>query len=168
MTRRSRAPPASSLPIVFGFVIALTFILMLFTFRSIVVPIGTIVLNMLSVGAAYGVLVLIFQHGMGESLLDFESNGGIVSWLPLFLFVILFGLSMDYHVFILSRVREAYDSGMSTEDAIRHGISSTAGTVTSAAIVMVALVAGLSVTLTDDETARVEAPYRPHAVLGHF
>jgi uncharacterized membrane protein YdfJ with MMPL/SSD domain len=133
-----------SLPIVFGFVLSLTFLLMLFTFRSIVIPLGTIVLNMLSVGAAYGVLVLVFQHGWGESLLGFESNGGITSWLPLFLFVILFGLSMDYHVFILSRVREAYDKGMSTDDAIRHGISSTAGTVTSAAIVMVAVFAAFA------------------------
>jgi RND superfamily putative drug exporter len=133
-----------SLPIVFGFVLSLTFLLMLFTFRSIVIPLGTIVLNMLSVGAAYGVLVLVFQHGWGESLLGFESNGGITSWLPLFLFVILFGLSMDYHMFILSRVREAYDKGMSTDDAIRHGISSTAGTVTSAAIVMVAVFAAFA------------------------
>jgi uncharacterized membrane protein YdfJ with MMPL/SSD domain len=130
-----------SMPIVFGFVLALTFALMLVTFRSIVIPIGTIVLNMLSVGAAYGVLVLVFQHGLGESLLGFESNGGITSWLPLFLFVILFGLSMDYHVFILSRVREAHDRGMSTEEAIRTGITSTAGTVTSAAIVMVGVFA---------------------------
>jgi RND superfamily putative drug exporter len=132
---------AKSLPIVFAFVIALTFLLMLVTFRSIVIPIGTIVLNMLSVGAAYGVLVLVFQNGLGESLLGFESNGGITSWLPLFLFVILFGLSMDYHVFILSRVREAFKSGMSTDDAVRHGIGSTAGTVTSAAVVMVVVFA---------------------------
>ena len=74
------------------------------------IPIKAIVLNLLSVGAAYGVLVLVFQDGHGESLLGFTSNGGVASWLPLFLFVILFGLSMDYHVFILSRVREAYDS----------------------------------------------------------
>jgi uncharacterized membrane protein YdfJ with MMPL/SSD domain len=138
------AQMAHSLPIVFGFVLTLTFLLMLFTFRSIVIPLGTIVLNMLSVGAAYGVLVLVFQHGLGENVLDFTSNGGITSWLPLFLFVILFGLSMDYHVFILSRVREAYDKGMSTDDAIRHGISSTAGTVTSAAIVMVAVFAAFA------------------------
>jgi RND superfamily putative drug exporter len=135
---------AHSLPIVFGFVLSLTFLLMLVTFRSIVIPLGTIVLNMLSVGAAYGVLVLVFQHGLGESVLGFTSNGGITSWLPLFLFVILFGLSMDYHVFILSRVREAYNKGMSTDDAIRHGISSTAGTVTSAAIVMVAVFAAFA------------------------
>jgi RND superfamily putative drug exporter len=86
---------------------------------------------------AYGILVLIFQDGNGESLLDFSSNGGVTSWLPLFLFVILFGLSMDYHVFILSRVREGYMRGMTTTEAVRHGISVTAGTVTSAAVVMV-------------------------------
>jgi putative drug exporter of the RND superfamily len=89
------------------------------------------------VGAAYGVLVLVFQKGNLESVLDFTSNGGVTNWLPLFLFVVLFGLSMDYHVFILSRVRELYDRGMSTDDAVKQGISTTAGTVTSAAIVMV-------------------------------
>src|SRR3954453_22949737 len=125
------------LPLIFAFVFALTFIIMLFTFRSIVIPIKAILLNLLSVGAAYGVLVLVFQKGWGESLLGFTSNGGFTNWLPLFLFVILFGLSMDYHVFILSRVRENYEAGMTTEEAVRHGISSTAGTVTSAAIVMV-------------------------------
>ena len=125
------------LPFVFAFVFGLAFLLMLVTFRSIVIPIKAIVLNLLSVGAAYGVLVLVFQDGHGESLLGFTSNGGIGSWLPLFLFVVLFGLSMDYHVFILSRVREAYLSGMSTPDAVRHAISSTAGTVTSAALIMV-------------------------------
>jgi uncharacterized membrane protein YdfJ with MMPL/SSD domain len=83
------------------------------------------------------VLVLVFQKGWGEGLLGFKSNGGVTNWLPLFLFVILFGLSMDYHVFILSRVRDAYMRGMSTTEAVRHGISATAGTVTSAAFVMV-------------------------------
>jgi len=125
------------LPLIFGFVFSLAFLLMLFTFRSIVIPIKAILLNLLSVGAAYGVLVLVFQEGYGEGLLGFTSNGGVTSWLPLFLFVILFGLSMDYHVFILSRVREAYDAGMTTTEAVRHGISTTAGTVTSAAVVMV-------------------------------
>ena len=129
----------SHLPIVFAFVLGLAFILLLVTFRSIVVPIKAIVLNLLSVGAAYGILTLVFQDGHGESLLDFHSLGGITSWLPLFLFVILFGLSMDYHVFILSRIREAVDSGMSTDRAIAHGIKQTAGVVTSAAIVMVAV-----------------------------
>jgi RND superfamily putative drug exporter len=130
---------AERLPLVFAFVLGLAFLLMLVTFRSIVVPIKTIVLNLLSVGAAYGVLVLVFQNGLGESLLGFHSNGGVTSWLPLFLFVILFGLSMDYHVLILSRVREGVDRGMSSDEAVRHGISATAGTVTSAAIVMVAV-----------------------------
>jgi uncharacterized membrane protein YdfJ with MMPL/SSD domain len=125
------------MPIVFGFVLTMAFILLLLTFRSIVIPIKAIVLNLLSVGAAYGVLVLVFQRGWGESLLGFRSAGVIEPWLPIFLFVILFGLSMDYHVFILSRVREAFDRGMSTEEAIRHGVLSTAGVVTNAAIVMV-------------------------------
>jgi RND superfamily putative drug exporter len=129
----------SHLPIVFGFVLALAFVLLLVTFRSIVVPIKAIVLNLLSVGAAYGVLTLVFQDGHGEQLLDFQSAGGITPWLPLFLFVILFGLSMDYHVFILSRIREAVDRGMSTDQAVAHGIKSTAGVVTSAAAVMVAV-----------------------------
>jgi uncharacterized membrane protein YdfJ with MMPL/SSD domain len=127
------------LPIVFGFVLGLAFLLMLVTFRSVVVPIKAILLNLLSVGAAYGVLVLVFQNGLGESLLGFHSNGGVSSWLPMFLFVILFGLSMDYHVLILSRVREYVDRGMSTEDAVQRGITATAGTVTSAAVVMVAV-----------------------------
>ena len=130
---------ADRLPLIFAFVFALTFLLMLYTFRSVVIPIKAIVLNLLSVGAAYGILVLVFQEGLGENVLSFTSNGGVTSWLPLFLFVILFGLSMDYHVFILSRVREAYLGGMSTSEAVRHGISTTAGTVTSAAIVMVAV-----------------------------
>ena len=127
------------LPVVFAFVLGLAFILLLVTFRSIVIPIKAIVLNLLSVGAAYGVLKLVFQDGHGESLLGFHSIGGITSWLPLFLFVILFGLSMDYHVFILSRIREAVDGGMSTDRAVAHGIKQTAGVVTSAAIVMVAV-----------------------------
>ena len=126
-------------PIVFAFVLGLAFMLLLVTFRSLVIPIKAIVLNLLSVGAAYGVLVLVFQEGHGEKLLGFESTGAVEPWLPLFLFVILFGLSMDYHVFILSRVREAFDRGMTTEDAVSHGIRSTASTVTSAAIVMVAV-----------------------------
>jgi uncharacterized membrane protein YdfJ with MMPL/SSD domain len=128
---------SSRLPLIFGFVFALAFLLLLFTFRSIVIPIKAILLNLLSVGAAYGVLVLVFQDGRLENLLGFTSNGGITSWLPLFLFVILFGLSMDYHVFILSRIREAWQHGTSTTEAVRHGIASTAGTVTSAAVVMV-------------------------------
>jgi len=127
----------SHAPYVFAFVFGLAFLLLLVTFRSIVIPIKAIVLNLLSVGAAYGVLVLVFQDGRFESLLGFHSVGGVTSWLPLFLFVILFGLSMDYHVLILSRVREAHDAGMPTDEAVAHGIKSTAGVVTSAAVVMV-------------------------------
>jgi RND superfamily putative drug exporter len=128
-------------PLVFAFVLGMAFLLLLATFRSIVIPLKAILLNLLSVGAAYGVLVFVFQEGHFESLLGFQSIGGITSWLPLFLFVILFGLSMDYHVFILSRVREAYDRGMSSDDAVAHGIKTTAGVVTSAAVVMVAVFA---------------------------
>ena len=127
------------LPLIFAFVFGLAFLLMLVTFRSIVIPIKAILLNLLSVGAAYGVIVLVFQDGRGESLLGFTSNGGVTNWLPLFLFVVLFGLSMDYHVFILSRVRELYDRGMSADEAVQRGITTTAGTVTSAAAVMVAV-----------------------------
>jgi uncharacterized membrane protein YdfJ with MMPL/SSD domain len=127
------------MPLVFMFVLGMAFLLLLVTFRSIVIPIKAIILNLLSVGAAYGVLVLVFQNGIGESLLGFQSNGGVTNWLPVFLFVILFGLSMDYHVFILTRVRELYDGGMSTDDAVSEGISRTAGTVTAAAFVMVAV-----------------------------
>jgi RND superfamily putative drug exporter len=115
----------SHLPYVFAFVLSAAFLLLLVTFRSIVIPLKAIVLNMLSVGAAYGLLTLVF------------AGSAIAAWLPLFLFVILFGLSMDYHVFILTRIREAFDRGMSTEDAVAHGIKSTAGVVTSAALVMV-------------------------------
>jgi uncharacterized membrane protein YdfJ with MMPL/SSD domain len=128
-------------PLVFGFVLLFAFGLMLVSFRSLVIATKAVLLNLLSVGAAYGILVLVFQHGWGKGLLGFEFTGGIDPFLPLLLFVILFGLSMDYHVFILSRIREAYDRGMSTDEAISHGIKTTAGVVTSAAIVMVGVFA---------------------------
>jgi uncharacterized membrane protein YdfJ with MMPL/SSD domain len=128
-------------PLVFGFVLLFAFVLMLLSFRSLVIAAKTIVLNLLSVGAAYGILVLVFQHGWGKQLLGFEFTGGIDPFLPILLFVILFGLSMDYHVFVLSRVREGYESGMTTDEAVAHGIKSTAGVVTSAAIVMVGVFA---------------------------
>ena len=127
----------SSAPLVFGFVLLFAFLLLLVAFRSIVVALKAILLNLLSVAAAYGMLVAVFQWGWGENLLDFNSTGGIASWLPMFLFVILFGLSMDYHVFILSRIREAFDRGLTTEDAVEHGIRTSAGVVTGASIVMV-------------------------------
>jgi uncharacterized membrane protein YdfJ with MMPL/SSD domain len=128
-------------PLVFGFVLLFAFGLMLVTFRSVVIAAKAVLLNLLSVAAAYGILVLVFQHGWGKGLLGFEFTGGIDPFLPILLFVILFGLSMDYHVFILSRVREAYDRGMTTEQAVAHGIKTTAGVVTSAAIVMVGVFA---------------------------
>ena len=134
-------------PLVVAFVLLFAFLLLLVTFRSIVIPIKAIVLNLLSVGAAYGVLTWVFQEGHFEKALGFESNGGVTAWLPIFLFVILFGLSMDYHVFILSRVKEAVDRGMKTEDAVAHSIKATASTVTSAAMVMVA-VFGIFATLS--------------------
>jgi RND superfamily putative drug exporter len=137
----------SRLPLIFAFVFGLAFLLMLVTFRSIVIPIKAIILNLFSIGAAYGILVLVFQKGNLESLLGFTSIGGVTNWLPLFLFVVLFGLSMDYHVFILSRVRELHDRGMPTDEAVKQGISSTAGTVTSAALVMVG-VFSVFITLT--------------------
>jgi RND superfamily putative drug exporter len=132
---------ASVAPLVFGFVLLLAFGIMLFAFRSLVIAVKAILLNLLSIAAAYGVMVLVFQHGWGKGLLGFESTAGIDAFLPIFMFVILFGLSMDYHVFIISRMREAYDRGMTTEQAITHGIKTTAGVVTSAAIVMVCVFA---------------------------
>ena len=125
----------------FGFVIVSAFLLLLVTFRSIVVPIKAIVLNLLSIGAAYGALVLVFQHGWFNGLLGVAATSPLESWIPLFMFVVLFGLSMDYHVFILTRVRELYDRGMKTEDAVASAIKSTAGVVTSAAVVMVSVFA---------------------------
>jgi uncharacterized membrane protein YdfJ with MMPL/SSD domain len=135
-------------PFVFTFVFALTFVLMLLAFRSIVIGLKAIVLNSLSVAAAYGILVLVFQDGVGRGLIG-ASSGGIESFMPMFLFVILFGLSMDYHVFIISRIREGVDHGMSTDEAVEHGIKTTAGVVTSAAIVMV-LVFSVFITLSFD------------------
>jgi RND superfamily putative drug exporter len=126
---------------VFGFVFLMAFLLLLVTFRSIVIPIKAIVLNILSVSAAMGVVTYVFQDGHFENLLNFDSTGGVAAWFPIMLFVILFGLSMDYHVFILSRIKEAVDRGESTEEAISHGIKSTAGVVSAAAIVMVAVFA---------------------------
>jgi putative drug exporter of the RND superfamily len=130
-----------SLPIVVGFVLLLTFLVMAWTFRSVVVALTAIALNMLSVGAAYGLLTLVFQHTWAEKLLDFRSNGGVTAWLPLFLFVVLFGLSMDYHVFVVSRIREARLAGASTREAVAQGITRSAGVVTSAAVVMVGVFA---------------------------
>jgi uncharacterized membrane protein YdfJ with MMPL/SSD domain len=131
----------SDLPPVIAFVLLLAFALMLVAFRSIVIAAKAILLNLLSVAAAYGVLVLVFQHGIGKGLLGVSSADGIEMVVPLLLFVILFGLSMDYHVFIISRIRETFDRSANMDEAVRHGIKSTAGVVTSAAIVMVCVFA---------------------------
>ena len=127
------------LPVVIGFVLLLTVIVLVVSFRSLTIALTAAALNLLSVAAAYGLLVVVFQNSWAEGLLDFSSNGAVVTWLPLFLFVILFGLSMDYHVFVVSRINEGRRLGMSTRDAIAHGITSSAGVVTSAALVMVAV-----------------------------
>jgi uncharacterized membrane protein YdfJ with MMPL/SSD domain len=122
---------------VFGFVLLFAFVLLLVSFRSLVIPATAVLLNLLSVAAAYGVIVALFQWGWGQTLLGFTSVHSVASWLPLFLFVVLFGLSMDYHVFILSRIRESYDRTGQTDVAVMKGIESTAGVVTAAAVVMV-------------------------------
>jgi putative drug exporter of the RND superfamily len=129
----------SNLPVVFGFVAVLAFVLLLIAFRSVTVPLVSIALNLLSVGAAYGLVTLIFQDGRLQGPLDYTSFGGIIFWVPLMMFVFLFGISMDYHVFILSRVRELWARGSSPKQAVVGGVASSAGVVTSAALIMVAL-----------------------------
>jgi len=129
------------MPIVIGFVLLMTFLIMAWTFRSLVVAATALLLNSLSAAAAFGTMTLVFQHSWAEGILNFHSNGSLVSWIPLFVFVVLFGLSMDYHVFVVSRVREAAQAGMSTRDAVAHGVSRSAGVVTSAAILMASVFA---------------------------
>jgi uncharacterized membrane protein YdfJ with MMPL/SSD domain len=121
----------------------MAFLVMLFSFRSITIATVSILLNLLSVAASFGVIVAVFQHGWGARLVGTTGVGAIESWLPLFAFVILFGLSMDYHVFVVSRIREAHDRGMPTREAVSHGIRATAGVVTSAAVIMVGVFAVL-------------------------
>jgi uncharacterized membrane protein YdfJ with MMPL/SSD domain len=123
------------------FVMVLAFLLMLVAFRSVTIAAVSVLLNLLSMAAAFGVMVAVFQHGWGADLVGGGDVGAIESWIPLFAFVILFGLSMDYHVFVVSRIREAHDRGMSTQDAVAHGIKISAGVVTSAAVIMVAVFA---------------------------
>src|ERR1700678_2785739 len=129
----------SRTPLVFAFVLGLAFLVLMVSFRSVAIPALSICLNLLSVGAAYGVMTWIFQDGHLQGLLDFSPYGGIPPWLPLFMFVLLFGLSMDYHVFILSRIRELRLRGASARTAVTDGITSSAGVVTSAAVIMVAV-----------------------------
>jgi len=125
----------------FAFVMAAAFVLMLVSLGSVVIAATCVLLDLLSVGAAYGVMTAVFQHGWGAALVGTHAVGAVESWIPLFLFVVLFGLSMDYHVFVVSRIREAHDHGMATAQAVSHGIRSTAGVVTSAAAIMIAVFA---------------------------
>jgi putative drug exporter of the RND superfamily len=124
---------------VFAIVAVLAFVVLLAGFQSVVIPVASIVLNLLSVAAAYGLITLIFQDGRLQGLLGYTSFGGITWWVPLFMFVLLFGISMDYHVFILSRIREHWTRGSSPRQAIVEGTASSAGVVTSAALIMVAV-----------------------------
>jgi RND superfamily putative drug exporter len=132
------------LPYVFTFVLGLSFLLLLLAFRSIVVPLKAVVMNLLSVAAAYGILVLVFQEGVGTGLLGFREAPVIESWLPLFLFAILFGLSMDYHVFLLSRIKERYDETGDNGSSVEYGLRQTASIITGAALIMVAVFAGMA------------------------
>jgi RND superfamily putative drug exporter len=174
----------SRLPFVIGFVLALSFIVLLFAFRSPVIALTAIALNTLSVTAAYGLLVVVFQHTWAEGLLGFQSNGAVISWLPLFLFVVLFGLSMDYHVFVVSRIREAAMRGVPIREAVTEGVSSSASVVTSAAAVMIGVFSifatlsllefkqlgiGLAVAILLDATVvRIVLLPAAMALLGHW
>ncbi len=131
-------------PLVFAFVLGLSFLLLLVVFRSIVVPVKAILMNLLSVGAAYGLIVLVFQHGVGADLLGFQQTPTIEAWLPIFLFSILFGLSMDYHVFLLSRVKEHYDRTRNNGESVAVGLQATAKIITGAALIMVAVFGGFA------------------------
>ena len=136
---------AHYMPIVFAFVLGLSLILLTLAFRSIVVPIKAILLNLLSVGAAYGLIVLVSQKGVGAGILGFQQVEVIEAWLPLFLFSVLFGLSMDYHVFLLSRIREHFDQTGDNTESVAYGLSTTAGMITGAALIMVAVFSGFAV-----------------------
>jgi RND superfamily putative drug exporter len=124
------------LPVI-AFVLVLAFLVMLVAFRSVTIAVVSVAMNVLSLGAAFGVMVAVFQHGWGAGLVGTRGVGAIESWIPLFSFVILFGLSMDYHVFVVSRIQEAHDRGLSTREAVAHGLQISAGVVTSAAVIMV-------------------------------
>jgi uncharacterized membrane protein YdfJ with MMPL/SSD domain len=131
-------------PIVIGFVLLLSFVLLTVVFRSIVVPIKAIIMNLLSVGAAFGILVLVFQEGWGNELLGFQQVDIIEAWVPLWTFSILFGLSMDYHVFLLSRIRERFDKTANNRESVAFGVRSTAGIITGAALIMAAVFMGIA------------------------
>lgn len=129
------------MPLLLGFVLLLTMVMMIAAFRSVLLGVISTVLNLASVGVAFGILSIVFQHGVGESLLDFTSPRFVIDWIPVFVLVVLVGLSMDYHVFVLSRVRELVDSGLPVRQAVHRGIADTAGVITSAAAVMVSVFA---------------------------
>ena len=128
----------------FAFVLGLSFVLLTVAFRSIVVPLKAIVLNLLSVGAAYGLLVLVFQEGIGNELLGLEQAENVAAWVPLFLFSVLFGLSMDYQVFLLSRIRERYQQTGDSDEAVAYGVGSTARLITGAALIIIAVFWGFA------------------------
>ena len=130
--------------VVFPFVLGMSFLLLLLVFRSIVMPLKAIILNLLSVGATYGILVLIFQKGVGNEVFGFQQAEAVEAWLPIFLFAVLFGLSMDYHVFLLSRIRERYDQTKNNTESVAFGIRSTGRLVTGAALIMVAVFWGFA------------------------
>jgi RND superfamily putative drug exporter len=132
------------LPIVIAFVLLCTLVLLTLVFRSVVAALTGIALNLLSVGAAYGLLVLVFQHGVGADLLGFVQVDAVEAWVPLFTFSVLFALSMDYHVFILSRIREAYLETGSTAEGVAHGLASTARLITGAALIIVVVFTGFA------------------------
>ncbi len=131
-------------PIVFAFVLGLSFLLLLLVFRSVVIPIKAIILNLLSVGAAYGLMVLVFQEGVGADLLGFQQTPTIEAWVPIFLFCVLFGLSMDYHVFLLSRIKEHYDQTKRNAESVAVGLQATARIITGAALIMVVVFSGFA------------------------
>jgi RND superfamily putative drug exporter len=142
--RDSFAVSSSWLPVVIAFVLALTLVLLTVAFRSIVIPLTAIAVNLLSVGAAYGILVLVFQEGVGVDLLGFSEVERIDSWVPIFLFSVLFGLSMDYQVFLLSRIQERWATTRDTQEAIVHGVASTARLITGAAAIIIVVFAGFA------------------------
>ena len=131
-------------PWVFALVLGLSFVLLTVLFRSLVVPLKAILMNLLSVGAAYGLIVLAFQRGWGETVFGFQRLPFVDAWIPLFLFSVLFGLSMDYHVFLLSRIRERYDQSHDNTESVAYGLRTTAGIITGAAIIMVAVFSGFA------------------------
>ena len=133
-----------SFPYVIGLVLLLSLLLLLFAFRSITIPVASIVMNLLSVGASYGLLVLVFQKGFMIDIFGFEQVDQIEFWLPLFMFTILFGLSMDYHVFMLSRIKENFDETKSANESVAFGLRTTASIITGAALIMVAVFGGFA------------------------